>query len=75
MISAAKPKPISRQGRCRDDQLPPSFEPLTLYQNLSHSNIPTLNHPGHAHIEGYGRWDTLCRTRAWPRANSRAERR
>ncbi len=43
MILAAKPKSISRQGRCRDDQLPPSFEPYhsnTLRKNLSHSNTP-----------------------------------
>ncbi len=36
-------------------------------QNLSHSNSPTLNRPGPAHIEGYG-WAGKTRTR--PRANS-----
>ena len=48
MILAAKPKSISRQGRCRDDQLPPSFEPYhsnTLRKNLSHSNTPLVGAP------------------------------
>jgi hypothetical protein len=41
MILAAKPKPISRQGRCRDDQLPP-FESPIAYQQIRHANNPTL---------------------------------